>query len=84
MFISLNLQYKKLIHVVNILETVDWDMPKRNAKSSSSSPHRSLQRTRKNSFSGDSARGAPRGSTVEVIALFPQYFKQLTDGPKNS
>ena len=70
--------------MIHIRETVGCEIPKRYAKSSSRSPHHSLQSTRKNSLIGVSERGAPRDSTTQLLAFLPQYFKKLTDGPKCS
>ena len=52
MLTSLNLKYMALIQVVHICETVGCEIPKRQPIK----PRRKRQRTRKNSFSGDSIR----------------------------
>ena len=49
--VFLNLKYRKLTYVTEILDTIGWDIPNLYAKSRSISPHHKLHST-KNSLMG--------------------------------
>ena len=66
-------------------ETVDCETPNLYAKSSSSSPRRSLTKTRKNSSIGGNVRLRPVFDFIEdssVTRELDQYLKWLIEGPR--